>query len=246
MGYTSDGYTETNGTMEEISKRIKNAHTLKYGGTKKLSDDMERRMKGLYERRTDPSDPDRPTFEEFVDSLPISQAMKDLQAPEELPEGQGRPEGEEPPEVEEQEPPGNVHENEPDVMEDGTPEPPEPKELTSQEMNQDPLEVLGEDEQKEYMDEMMARDGNEYADQEDDPLKQIEKSSGSNSSLARAAKFQKFRQLASPDPQATWDGVTKGATHKITACMDAMKGEVDDPGAFCGWLAKQVGYEPER
>lgn len=52
-------------------------------------------------------------------------------------------------------------------------------------------------------------------------------------------------KFATPDPQATWDAVTKGATHKITACMQNMKGKVSDEGAFCKWLADKVGYKPE-
>lgn len=186
MAFNSDEYTETNGTMEEVSKKIRSAHAQKYGGKKNLAD-MEKRMRNLYERKTDPSDPNRPTFEAWKASL---------QAPEELPEGAGVDETEEPAEVEEQEVPGNYHENDPEVMEDGAPEPPAPDELTDQELNRDPLELLGEDEQKEYMEEMMARDGNEYADQEDDPYKQIEKS---NSSLSIAAKAMRARAEAPPE-----------------------------------------------
>lgn len=42
-----------------------------------------------------------------------------------------------------------------------------------------------------------------------------------------------------------WDSVTGGKTHKIKACMDAAKSFADDPGAFCGSLAEEVGYKPE-
>lgn len=44
--------------------------------------------------------------------------------------------------------------------------------------------------------------------------------------------------------KSIWEGVTGGSEHKITACMQGMKGKVDDPGAFCGWLAEKVGYKP--
>jgi hypothetical protein len=40
-----------------------------------------------------------------------------------------------------------------------------------------------------------------------------------------------------------WNSLTKGEPeHKITECMEKMKGKVDDPGAFCGGLAARVGY----
>lgn len=42
-----------------------------------------------------------------------------------------------------------------------------------------------------------------------------------------------------------WDSVTNGKTQKITACMEAAKSFADDPGAFCGALAEEVGYKPE-
>lgn len=42
-----------------------------------------------------------------------------------------------------------------------------------------------------------------------------------------------------------WHSVTSGKPHKISACMDAAKSFADDPGAFCGALAKEVGYKPE-
>lgn len=40
-----------------------------------------------------------------------------------------------------------------------------------------------------------------------------------------------------------WDKITEGSTHKITACIKAVEGNVSDPGAFCGSLAKKVGYD---
>jgi hypothetical protein len=40
-----------------------------------------------------------------------------------------------------------------------------------------------------------------------------------------------------------WKSLTGDNKHKITKCMKAMKGKVSDPGAFCGSLAKKVGYD---
>jgi hypothetical protein len=37
-----------------------------------------------------------------------------------------------------------------------------------------------------------------------------------------------------------WDGLTGDRKHKIKACMKKMEGKVDDPGAFCGSLAKKL------
>jgi hypothetical protein len=42
--------------------------------------------------------------------------------------------------------------------------------------------------------------------------------------------------------QSMWDSLVGDVKHKITKCMEQMKGNVDDPGAFCGSLASQVGY----
>lgn len=40
--------------------------------------------------------------------------------------------------------------------------------------------------------------------------------------------------------QKFWDGLTGDRKHKIKACMKKMEGKVDDPGAFCGSLAKKL------
>jgi hypothetical protein len=45
--------------------------------------------------------------------------------------------------------------------------------------------------------------------------------------------------------KSTWAEVTAGKEHKLGACMDAMKGKVDDPSGFCNWLANKNGYIPE-
>jgi hypothetical protein len=42
-----------------------------------------------------------------------------------------------------------------------------------------------------------------------------------------------------------WESLTGDNKHKITKCMKEMEGKIDDPGAFCASLARQVGYEPE-
>jgi hypothetical protein len=41
-----------------------------------------------------------------------------------------------------------------------------------------------------------------------------------------------------------WESLTGDRKHKITKCIEKMKGDVDDPGAFCASLAREVGYEP--
>jgi len=38
-----------------------------------------------------------------------------------------------------------------------------------------------------------------------------------------------------------WDTLTGDRKHKITACMKKMEGKVDNPGAFCGSLARRLG-----
>ena len=38
-----------------------------------------------------------------------------------------------------------------------------------------------------------------------------------------------------------WNSLTGDHKHKVTACMNKMKGKVDDPGAFCGGLASRLG-----
>jgi hypothetical protein len=42
--------------------------------------------------------------------------------------------------------------------------------------------------------------------------------------------------------QSFWDTMTGSKEHKITECISKMKDNVDNPGAFCGSLASQVGY----
>lgn len=40
-----------------------------------------------------------------------------------------------------------------------------------------------------------------------------------------------------------WSTLTGDRKHKITACMKKFEGIVDNPGAFCGSLAREVGYK---
>jgi hypothetical protein len=37
-----------------------------------------------------------------------------------------------------------------------------------------------------------------------------------------------------------WNSLTGGRKHKVTACMKALDGKVDDPGAFCASLADKM------
>lgn len=37
-----------------------------------------------------------------------------------------------------------------------------------------------------------------------------------------------------------WDSLTGDAEHKVTACIDKMKGKMDDPGAFCASLKDKI------
>ena len=38
-----------------------------------------------------------------------------------------------------------------------------------------------------------------------------------------------------------WNSLTGDHKHKVTACINKMKGKMDDPGAFCGGLASKLG-----
>lgn len=44
----------------------------------------------------------------------------------------------------------------------------------------------------------------------------------------------------------TWNTLTSGEEHKISACIDKMTGKVDTPGAYCNWLAQAAGYKPKE
>ena len=37
-----------------------------------------------------------------------------------------------------------------------------------------------------------------------------------------------------------WESLTGNSKHKVTACIKAMDGKVEDPGAFCASLADRV------
>lgn len=55
-------------------------------------------------------------------------------------------------------------------------------------------------------------------------------------------------KFAMDDEQAKkiWDGVTAGSDSKMTACIKAMQGKVEDPGALCNWMAQKNGYDPNK
>lgn len=77
----------------------------------------------------------------------------------------------------------------------------------------------------------------------DDPKKILDE----NAVKEMGAKNEEVEHLLTPEgAKKWWDTATRGKTHKITACMDKIKGHVTDEAAFCGWLAKQVGYKPQR
>lgn len=42
-----------------------------------------------------------------------------------------------------------------------------------------------------------------------------------------------------------WNSLTGDKKHKIGQCLSKMKGKIDNPGAFCGSLAKKVEYSPK-
>lgn len=42
-----------------------------------------------------------------------------------------------------------------------------------------------------------------------------------------------------------WGNLTGDEKHKISQCISKMKGKMDNPGAFCGSLAKKVSYQPK-
>lgn len=41
--------------------------------------------------------------------------------------------------------------------------------------------------------------------------------------------------------KSMWGSLTGDREHKVTACMKKMSGKVDNPGAFCASLAREVG-----
>jgi hypothetical protein len=50
--------------------------------------------------------------------------------------------------------------------------------------------------------------------------------------------------VSAKEKRNMWDSLTRGATHKISACMNKVDGHVDNPGAYCKSLADEVGYKP--
>lgn len=45
--------------------------------------------------------------------------------------------------------------------------------------------------------------------------------------------------------QKFWNNLTGDRQHRITQCIDKMSGKMNNPGAFCGSLAKLIGYTPK-
>jgi hypothetical protein len=42
-----------------------------------------------------------------------------------------------------------------------------------------------------------------------------------------------------------WNSLTGDRKHRITQCIKKMTGKIDNPGAFCGSLAKKIEYSPK-
>ena len=51
--------------------------------------------------------------------------------------------------------------------------------------------------------------------------------------------------VAPKEKKEHWASLTGNNKHKITACMNAVEGHVDNPGAYCKSLSDEVGYKPE-
>lgn len=83
---------------------------------------------------------------------------------------------------------------------------------------------------------------NEPLEQEVLDMKADETITAQDEEIREMAKMG-WEGVDGPKAKAIWEGLTQGAEHKIQACMTQVQGKVDDPGAFCGSLAKTVGYE---
>jgi hypothetical protein len=55
--------------------------------------------------------------------------------------------------------------------------------------------------------------------------------------------FAGFKEKDRKKWEKVWDSMTKGKVHKWTACVNKMKGKVDNPKAYCQALADFVGYD---
>jgi len=64
--------------------------------------------------------------------------------------------------------------------------------------------------------------------------------------LERIAKIAQPIGWTAESFKKWWDSVTGDYEHKFTKCMKVMEKHVDDPGAFCGYMAKEVGYKPQK
>jgi hypothetical protein len=55
---------------------------------------------------------------------------------------------------------------------------------------------------------------------------------------ARVAAWEKLpKGWTEESLKSFWSSITGSGKHKVTACMEKMKGKIDDPGAFCASLA---------
>lgn len=68
---------------------------------------------------------------------------------------------------------------------------------------------------------------------------------GADMDITKINEMAHSLEISPEEAKGIWDGATKGATHKITACMSSMKGKVKDEAAFCQSLATKVGYKAE-
>ncbi len=64
-----------------------------------------------------------------------------------------------------------------------------------------------------------------------------------NTNLSETAETR-FDAMTPKEKRNMWDSLTRGSTHKISACMNKVDGHVDNPGAYCKSLADEVGYKP--
>lgn len=94
-----------------------------------------------------------------------------------------------------------------------------PKQKTPEEMGDDPKEKLNPEVVKEMS-----------ADEE----------------ITRHSNAIHRMDLTPDQSKSIWESVTKGATHKHTACAEKMRGKVKDPHAFCKYLGDKNGYKPEQ
>lgn len=97
---------------------------------------------------------------------------------------------------------------------------------------------------------------NEYVEEKLDPNKEVdlfEKVAGYPlvpSLFGYSSKFTFFEQWegkpkgwSKKSMKSYWKSLTGDRKKKVTACIKKMKGDVDDPEAFCASLAREVGHK---